>query len=252
MSEEKHTPLDQFKIQELVNFDLGGYDVSFTNSSLLMLLAVAAATFMFTFGMRKAELVPGRFQGLTELIYEFVSGIVKENMGQKGRKYFPFIFSLFTFILFTNMLGVLPYSFTSTSHIAITFTLALIVFASILIVGFGKHGLGFFKLFVPSGLPLPLVPLIAVVEFVSFLARPLSLSVRLAAAMTAGHILLKVFASFVLMLWGIEYVGPVLGLLLPMPVIVGLIGLEIFVAFLQAYIFALLASIYLHEAIELH
>jgi F-type H+-transporting ATPase subunit a len=186
------------------------------------------------------------------MLYEFVTGIVKENLGNKGRKYFPFIFTLFTFILFTNMIGILPYSFTSTSHIAVTFTLALLVFFTVIIVGFVNHGIGFLKLFVPSGLPLPLVPLIAVVEFVSFLARPLSLSVRLAAAMTAGHILLKVFASFVLMLWGIEYVGPVLGILLPIPVIVGLIGLEIFVAFLQAYIFALLASIYLHEAIELH
>lgn len=252
MSEEKHTPLDQFKIQELIDFNLGGYDVSFTNSSLFMLLAIVAATFLFTFGMRKREVVPGRLQSIAEVIYEFVSGIVKENMGQKGRKYFPFIFTLFTFILFINMLGMLPFSFTSTSHIAVTFTLALIVFISVLIIGFAKHGLGFFKLFVPSGLPPLLVPPIALVEFVSFLARPLSLSVRLAAAMTAGHILLKVFASFILMLWGIEYIGPALGVLLPIPVIVGLIGLEIFVSFLQAYIFALLASIYLHEAIELH
>lgn len=252
MSEEKHTPLDQFQIKELVNFDLGGYDVSFTNSSLFMLLAILAATFLFTFGMRKREIVPGRLQSIAEVIYEFVGGIVKENMGQKGRKYFPFIFSLFVFILFTNMLGMLPFSFTSTSHIAVTFTLALIVFISVLIIGFANHGLGFFKLFVPSGLPAALVGPIALVEFVSFLARPLSLSVRLAAAMTAGHILLKVFASFILMLWGIEYIGPALGVLLPIPVIVGLIGLEIFVSFLQAYIFALLASIYLHEAIELH
>lgn len=249
---EKHTPLDQFKIKQLSEFNLAGYDLSFTNSSLFMLLAVLSIGLFFGFGMRSRALVPGRMQSLAEMGYEFVAGIAKENIGKAGRKYFPFIFTLFIFILFCNLLGIIPYSFTATSHIIVTFSLAMLVFLTVLGVGFANHGIGFFKLFVPSGLPGWMIPIMIPIELVSFLARPISLSIRLAAAMTAGHILLKVFAGFIVMLASVGVAGQIAGILLPLPVLVILIGLEIFVAFLQAYIFALLTSIYLNEAIHLH
>lgn len=229
-----------------------GYDVSLTNSALFMLLSVLAVFFVVGFGARKAAVVPGRFQNVAEMFYEFVGGMVNENMGHDGKKFFPFIFSLFMFILFCNLLGMLPYSFTATSHIIVTFCLAITSFAVILFTGFAKHGIGFFKLFVPSGVPKAILPLIVPIEIVSFLSRPISLSLRLAAAMTAGHIALKVFASFVLLLWGAGMVGPVLGVILPIPVVVALIGLEFFIAGLQAYIFSMLTSIYLNDVMHGH
>lgn len=250
---DNHTPLHQFEIKELYQLPpLFGFDVSFTNSALFMVLAVAAVTLLITFGMRKKELVPGRMQNVPEMMYEVISGMVRDNMGSDGRKYFPFIFSLFVFVLFCNLLGMLPYSFTSTSHVIVTFGLAITVFFVVLLTGFFKHGLGFYKLFVPSGIPALMYPLIVPIEVVSFLARPISLSLRLAAAMTAGHIALKVFAGFVLMLWGAGALGPVLGVVLPVPVLVALIGLEFFIASLQAYIFAMLTSIYLNDALHAH
>ena len=247
------SPLHQFEIAELVKLPpFLGYDVSITNSSLFMLLAVASVTLLITFGMRKQALVPARLQNVSEMLYEFIFNMVNDNMGHDGRKYFPLIFSLFTFILFCNLLGMLPYSFTSTSHVVVTFGLAITVFLVVLLTGFFKHGLGFFKLFVPSGVPMAMLPLIVPIEIVSFLARPISLSLRLAAAMTAGHIALKVFAGFVLMLWGAGMLGPVFGVLLPMPILVALIGLEFFIAALQAYIFSMLTSIYLNDALHGH
>ena len=217
-----------------------------------MVLAVASITLLLSYGMRKRAMVPGRLQNVSEMLYELISGMVNENMGKDGRKYVPFIFSLFTFILFCNMLGMLPYSFTSTSHILVTFGLAITVFIVVLLTGFIKHGLGFFKLFVPSGVPIAILPLIVPIEIVSFLARPISLSLRLAAAMTAGHIALKVFAGFVLMLWGAGMLGPFFGVVLPIPILVALIGLEFFIAALQAYIFSMLTSIYLNDALHGH
>ena len=253
MSAEKHSPLDQFKIEPLIPFDIGGYNLSFTNSSLWMLIAVASVTLFMTIAMSKKALVPGRLQSLAELTHGFVGNIIKENVGaEDGKKFFPLIFTLFTFILFCNFLGMVPYSFTPTSHIIVTLSLALMVFLTVLLVGIFKHGFHFLGLFIPSGLPKVLVPIIFVIEIVSFMARPVSLTIRLAAAMTAGHILLKVFAGFVVSLMGFGAIGPVLGLALPMPLLVGMIGLEFFVCFLQAYIFALLTSIYLHDAIHLH
>jgi F-type H+-transporting ATPase subunit a len=250
---EKHTPLTQFEINEIHHLPpFLGYDVSFTNSSLFMVLAVASITLLISFGMRKKALVPGRLQNVAEMLYGFVFSMVNENLGNDGRKYFPFIFSLFTFILFCNLLGMLPYSFTSTSHIVVTFSLAITVFFVVLLTGFAKHGIGFYKLFVPSGVPAVMLPLIVPIEVISFLARPISLSLRLAAAMTAGHIALKVFAGFVLMLWGAGMLGPVFGVILPIPILVALIGLEFFIAALQAYIFSMLTSIYLHDAMHAH
>lgn len=241
-------PLHQFEIQPLAKFELGGVDLSFTNSSLFMVLAILSVTFFLSLGMRKRAMVPGRWQALSELSYQFVANIIKENIGKEGRKFFPFIFTLFMFILFCNLLGMLPLghsAFTPTSHIAVTFALAMVVFLAVIIVGVAKHGFHFLHLFVPSGLPKWLVPIIIPIEMLSFLARPISLSVRLAAAMTAGHILLKVIAGFVVML-GIA------GGWLPLALMVALVGLEIFIAFLQAYIFSLLTSMYLNDAIHLH
>ena len=250
---EKHTPLSQFEIKPLYDLSLAGHDVSFTNSSLFMVLAVLSITLFITMGMKSRSLVPGRLQNAAEMMYEFINSMVNDNMGKDGRKYFPFIFTLFSFILFSNLLGMLPYSFTSTSHVIVTFGLAITVFFVVLITGVVKHGpLGFLKLFVPSGIPAIMLPLIVPIEIVSFLARPISLSLRLAAAMTAGHIALKVFAGFVLMLWGAGMLGPVFGVLLPVPILVALIGLEFFIAALQAYIFSMLTSIYLNDALHAH
>jgi F-type H+-transporting ATPase subunit a len=243
-----NNPLHQFEIHPLAKLNIAGMDVSFTNSSLFMVLAILSVTFFLTLGMRKREMVPGRWQAMSELSYQFVANIIKENIGQEGRKFFPFIFSLFMFILFCNLLGMLPLGhavFTPTSHIAVTFALAMVVFLMVIIVGVAKHGFHFLHLFIPSGLPKWLVPIIIPIEMLSFLARPISLSVRLAAAMTAGHILLKVIAGFVVML-GIA------GGWLPLGLMVALVGLEIFIAFLQAYIFSLLTSMYLNDAIHLH
>ena len=243
-----NNPLHQFEIVKYAPINIGGVDVSFTNSSLFMVAAILTASLFLILGMKKREMVPGRWQALSELSYQFVANIIKDNIGQEGRKFFPFIFTLFMFILFCNLLGMLPlghYAFTSTSHIAVTFALALLVFFTVIIVGIARHGFHFLHLFVPSGLPKWLVPLIIPIEMMSFLARPISLSVRLAAAMTAGHILLKVIAGFVIML------GVVAGWL-PLILMVLLVGLEIFIAFLQAYIFSLLTSMYLNDAIHLH
>ncbi len=249
---EKHSPLDQFKIEPMIPMNVGGYDVSFSNSSLFMFIAIASITLFLVLGMKKRAMVPGRWQSLAELSYEFVAGMLKENVGAEGRKFFPFIFSLFMFILFCNLLGMLPFTFTVTSHIAVTFALALLVFLTVIVVGIVKHGTHFLHLFIPSGIPGWLMPIIFVIEIVSFLARPVSLSLRLAVSMMAGHVLLKVLASFVIGLgtFSIAY-GGFLGVI-PLLFISGLIGLEIFVAFLQAFIFALLTTIYLNDAINLH
>ena len=217
-----------------------------------MLLAIIAVSFFIIFGMRKSALVPGRMQSMAELSYEFIANMLKENVGNEGRKYFPFVFTVFMFVLFCNLLGLLPYSFTPTSHIIVTFSLAMLVFTTVVIIGFAKHGLGFFKLFAPSGVPGWIVPFLIPIEIISFLARPISLSIRLAAAMTAGHILLKVFAGFIIMLGGAGIFGTIAGIVVPLPLLVVLMGLELFVAFLQAYIFSMLTSIYLHDSIHLH
>lgn len=248
----KHSPMDQFKIEEVMPFEVGGYDVSFSNSSLMMFIVVALVTLFVTYGMKKRAMVPGRMQSLAELSYEFVAGMLKENVGSEGRKFFPFVFTLFMFILFCNLLGMFPLAFTVTSHIAVTFALAIVVFITVIAVGIIKHGVHFLHLFIPSGIPAWMIPVIFPIEIISFLARPISLSLRLAVAMMAGHVLLKVVAGFVISLGAATAAFGGAGGLLPLVFISLLIGLEIFVAFLQAYIFALLTTIYLNDAINMH
>jgi len=239
-----HSPLAQFEIHHIVPIKIGGYDVSFTNSSLMMVIAVALATAFLLLGMRRGALVPGRWQSAAEITYEFVADLFRETVGQEGRRFFPFVFTLFLFILFGNMLGLLPYSFTFTSHIIVTFALAAVVFVGVTIVGFAKHGLHFFSFFVPPGAPILMWPLLIPIEVISYLSRPISLSVRLFANLLAGHTLLKVIAGFVAVL-GVAGV-------LPLAVVIALTGLEMLIAFLQAYVFAILTCLYLNDALHLH
>ncbi len=238
-------PMHQFEIKRFIPLEIFGIDVSFTNSALFMLIAVGLVSLFLIYAMRGHSLVPGRLQSMAELSYEFVANMVRENTGTEGMKYFPFIFSLFIFILTLNMLGMVPYSFTVTSHIVVTFALALLVFLFVLIVGFVKNGPGFLKLFVPSGVPVAMLPLITVLEVFSFLIRPISLSVRLFANMMAGHMMLKVFAAFVVGLG-------LLGGWAPLLFMVAFTGLEILVAFLQAFVFTVLTCIYLNDALHMH
>ena len=240
-----HSPLEQFVIKPLVPIHVGDLDLSFTQSALWMGIAVAAATALMTLAMRRQDTVPGRWQNVPEMLYEFVGGMVNDNLGDEGKKYFPFVFSIFMIVLMGNLLGMIPYSFTFTSHIIVTGALAMMVFAIATGIGFIRHGLHFLSLFLPKGLPWALAPLIVMIEVISYLSRPISLSVRLFANMVAGHTMLKVFAGFSVMM------GVVLGVL-PMVVNVALIGLEIMIAFIQAYVFAILTCIYLKDAIELH
>ncbi|MEX2295936.1 MAG: F0F1 ATP synthase subunit A [Dongiaceae bacterium] len=240
-----HSPLAQFEIKRLVDINVGGVDASITNSTVWMLIAIAAITLFMVIGMRRGALVPGRWQSMTEMSYEFVAGMLRDNVGTAGRRYFPFIFTLFMFVLFCNLLGMIPYSFTVTSHIIVTFALAAVVFIGVTIIGFARHGAHFLKLFVPSGVPIFLLPLLIVIELISYLIRPVSLSVRLFANMLAGHTMLKVFGGFVVALG-------IIGGWAPLAFVVALTGLEILIAFLQAYVFAVLTCIYLNDAINLH
>jgi F-type H+-transporting ATPase subunit a len=241
--------LSQFELKTV----LGpiGQAVGFTQSTAHMLLAAGLITLLVMYGMSRRAVVPGRLQSLTESAYEFVQGIVVGQVGDEGKRFFPFVFTLFMFILFGNMLGLLPYAFTYTSHIAVTFGLAAIVFVLITVVALAIHGKKFFGYFFPEGAPLWLAPIIIPVEIVSYLSRPISLSIRLFANMVAGHVMLKVFATFIVLLGGLGAVGPFVAVL-PLTVNVALVGFEILVAFLQAYVFAILTSIYLHDAVHLH
>jgi F-type H+-transporting ATPase subunit a len=241
--------LSQFELKTV----LGpiGQAVGFTQSTAHMALAAGLITLLVMYGMARRAVVPGRLQSLTESAYEFVHGIVTAQVGDEGKRFFPFVFTLFMFVLFGNMLGLLPYAFTYTSHIAVTFTLAAIVFVLITVVALALHGKKFFGYFFPEGAPLWLAPIIIPVEVVSYLSRPISLSIRLFANMVAGHVMLKVFATFIVLLGGLGAVGPFVAVL-PLTVNVALVGFEILVAFLQAYVFAILTSIYLHDAVHLH
>ena len=239
-----HSPLSQFEIKELVPIKLGGADVSFTNSSLMMVIAVACITVFLVMGMRKHALVPGRWQSMAEMSYEFIASLLRDTVGNEGRRYFPFVFTLFMFILFGNMLGMVPYSFTFTSHIAVTFAMAVVVFIGVTILGFAKHGFHFFSFFVPPGVSVAMWPLLIPIEIISYLSRPISLSVRLFANMLAGHTLLKVFAGFIFVL------GP-FGVV-PFFFVTALTGLEIVIAGLQAYVFAILTCMYISDALHLH
>jgi F-type H+-transporting ATPase subunit a len=243
-------PMHQFHIEPIVPLHIGGLDVSFTNASLFIVGSVVAASVFMLEAMKKKALVPGRAQTAAETVYGFVHSMVKDNAGSEGvKRFFPFVFTLFLFIFMANMLGMFPYWFAATSQIVITATMALIVFVTVLIVGFGKNGLKFFKLFVPSGVPIVILPFVVFIEIISFFSRPLSHSVRLWANVFAGHVLLKVFASFVPMLAGIGALGLV-GSVLPLAMTTTLYALEFLVAFLQAYVFAMLTTLYLNDALH--
>jgi len=239
-------PMHQFIVHRIgPEIKLGNIDLSFTNSSLFMLIsAISICAFLFL-GTKEKKLIPGKLQLLSELFYNFIAKMISDTAGSKAKPYFPFIFSLFMFVLFCNMIGMLPYSFTVTSHIIVTLLLAIFIFIAVTVIGFMKHGFGYLKLFVPSGVPALLLPLITVIEIISYLSRPVSLSVRLIANMMAGHTMLKVFGGFVISLG-------LLGGWLPLGFSVALTGLEILVAFLQAYVFAILTCIYLNDALNLH
>ncbi len=242
------SPLDQFAIKPIVPLSLGRLDLSYTNSALLMTIAVAIIATLLVFSVRRRDLVPGRMQSLSELGYEFIAGMVRENVGDEGRRYFPFVFSIFAFVLCGNLLGMVPGSFTFTSHIAVTFALALAIFLIVTVIGFARHGAKFLGLFFPHGAPLAAAPILIPVEVISYLSRPISLSIRLCANMTVGHIILKIFAGFVVSL-GAFFVLPGI---VPLGILVGLTALEFFIACLQAYIFTVLSCIYLNDAIHLH
>ena len=231
-----HSPVEQFTIKALLHLELLGYDVSFTNSALFMILAVLVSTVYLTMAMRKREMVPGRLQASAEMLYEFVSDMVRSNAGSEGRPYFPFIFTLFIFLLFGNMLGLIPYSYTFTSQIVVTFVMAAIVFVGVTLVALIKHGMHFFSFFVPPGAPKALIPFLIIIEVISYFVRPVSLSVRLFANMLAGHTMLKVFAGLAVMITSAGGVA-MAGSVLPFLALIGLTGLEVLVAGLQAYVF---------------
>ena len=237
-------PLEQFTIERLVPLHIGRLDVSFTNSALLMTIAVVLITALMVLGTRKAALVPGRWQSVTEMAYEFVANMVDTNAGHGARDFFPFIFTLFMFILFSNLLGLIPYSFTITSHIIVTFALAAVVFIGVTIVGIVRHGFHFLRLFVPEGVPVALLVLLVPIELLSYFIRPFTLSIRLFANMLAGHTMLAIFGGF----------AASVGLLafFPLAINIALVGLELLVAALQAYVYAILTCLYLRDALHLH
>jgi F-type H+-transporting ATPase subunit a len=242
-------PIYQFEINRLIPLEVGGLDFSFTNSSLFMVATVATAGgFLFLTTMNRG-LVPSRAQSISELSYEFVAKMLRDAAGTQGMRFFPLVFSLFMFVLIANLIGMFPYFFTVTSHIIVTFALAMLVIGTVIVYGFWKNGLRFLQLFVPSGVPMVLLPLVVAIEVISFLSRPISLSVRLFANMLAGHITLKVFAGFITMMAGYGAIG-IAGSVLPLFMTIAITALEFLVAFLQAYVFAVLTCMYLNDAIH--
>jgi F-type H+-transporting ATPase subunit a len=246
-------PMEQFAIKVLHPINAGGYDLSFTNSSLWMAIALAGVAVFLFIGTAKPQLIPGRWQAAVEYVYDFVRKMLDDNVGPEGRKFTPLIFSIFIFVLACNILGLIPWvgSFTPTSHIAVTLGLAIIVFATVCIVGFARHGLRFFSLFWPHDANIFLGAFVFVIEILSFLSRPFTLAIRLFANMTAGHVLLKVFGTFVVALGSFGALPYVFGIV-PLGVNIALSALEVLIAVVQAYVFALLASLYLNDAINLH
>jgi len=244
-------PIHQFNINKWFTIaTVGAREIAFTNSALFMLIAVVGIAILMLGFTRSRALVPGRLQSLAEISYEFVADTLRSSTGEAGMKFFPFVFTIFMFILFVNVIGLLPYAFTVTSHIVITAALAITVFLTVLIYGLIRHGFHFFNLFVPKGVPIYILPLIVAIEILSFISRPISHSVRLFANMLAGHITLQVFAGFIILLGtGLGVVGWIGGIL-PFLLVVILFALETLVAFLQAYVFAILTCIYLNDAIH--
>ncbi len=241
-------PIAQFEIKPIgveagaSMADLPFY--TFTNSSLWMVITVAVISVFMVMGMNRRAMVPGKWQSLAESVYEFISGMIKENVGDEGRKYFPFIFSLFVFVFFGNLLGLIPYSFTWSSHIIATFAMGAFVVTGVTLVGIFRHGFKFFTLFVPHGVPGYMIPVMIPIELISYLSRPVSLAVRLCANMVAGHMLIKVFAGFI---FALSFFG-----VAPLLMVVTLTGFEVLVAFLQAYVFTILTCLYLNDSIHLH
>ena len=238
------SPVEQFKLKSLVPFELGGVDLSYTTSSLWMTITKVCGPAFLTLSMRGGRLVPGRWQSMAEMSYEFIANMIRENVGTEGRKYFPFIFTLFMFILVGNLVGMIPFAYTFTSQIIVTFAMAATIFIGVTVIGLVRHGLHFFSLFVPSGTPLILAPLLIPIEVISYFVRPVSLSVRLFANMMAGHTMMKVFGGFTVLL-GVLGVAPII-------LLVALTGFEIMVAVLQAYVFTVLTCLYLNDAIHIH
>ena len=243
-------PIHQFQIHNMVPLiNLGGRQIAFTNSALFMMIIVVGVSALMIGASAPRAVVPGRLQSIAEISYEFVANTIRSNAGKEGMKFFPLVFSLFMFVAVSNIVGVIPYNFTIASHLIVTAMLAMIVFLTVLIYGFYKNGLKFFKLFVPSGIPIFILPLVVFIEVFSFFLRPISHSVRLFANMLAGHIALKVFASFITLLAGLGILG-VAGAVLPLGMVIALTALELLVAFLQAYVFTILTCIYLNDAIH--
>ena len=238
------SPVDQFRIEPLVPIKLGSVDVSFTNSALFMVVAILIASALLTFSVRRRALVPGRWQSVAELLYEGTANMIRDTVGNEGRKYFPFIFTLFMFLLFGNLIGLVPFTFTYTSHIIVTGALALTVFIGVTIIGFAKHGLGYLRLFLPEGTPIVAAPLLVVIEIISYFSRPFSLAMRLAINMLVGHVLLQLLAGFVIALGVLGFV--------PIGFMGAIFLLELLVAVLQAYVFTILCCIYLNDAIHMH
>ena len=242
--------IEQFKITKLFTIGhIGGQEIAFTNSSAYMFGSVAVISLLMIAGTKARRLVPGRVQSVAEMTYEFVAGMIRSNAGQEGMRFFPLVFSLFTFIMVSNVIGIIPYAFTVSSHLVVTAAMALLVFFIVLIYGFYRNGLGFLRVFVVSGVPLYVLLVVVPIEIIAFFIKPISHSVRLFANMLAGHIALKVFASFIGMLGAFGVIGW-LGAVLPLGLVVALTALELLVAFLQAYVFAILTCIYLNEAIH--
>ncbi|MCF8495795.1 MAG: F0F1 ATP synthase subunit A [Alphaproteobacteria bacterium] len=244
-------PIHQFVITPIIPLEVAGINLSFTNSSLWMVVGALIASLFLLAGTDKRALIPGRLQAVSEMLYDFISSMIRENVGPNGRQYFPLIFTVFVIVLMGNVLGLLPYAFTYTSHLIVTLALAMVIFLSVTIFGLINHGLHFFSLFAPPGVPLALQILIVPIEVLSFIIRPITLSVRLFANMVAGHLMLKVFAGFSTMVLAMGTTGILAGLL-PMAFNVAVYGLELLVALLQAYIFAILSAIYLKDTVDLH
>jgi len=243
-------PIHQFEISRWIPIEVGGVDLSFTNASAFMVLTVVVASAFLLLSSSGRGLIPGRMQSVSEMAYEFVAQSLRDSAGSKGMKFFPFVFTLFTFVLVANFIGLFPYFYTITSQIIVTFALSILVIGTVIVYGFYKHGVGFLKLFVPQGVPGIIVPLVVVIEIISFLSRPISLSVRLFANMLAGHITLKVFAGFVVSMAALGNIWGIGGAILPLFMTVAITALEFLVAFLQAYVFTVLTCMYINDAVH--
>ncbi|MSO70601.1 MAG: F0F1 ATP synthase subunit A [Alphaproteobacteria bacterium] len=245
-------PLEQFEIQSLIPIVVGGVDISFTNSAAMMVLASAVAGGLMLLGIGRGAMVPGRMQLVPEMLYQFVADLIRDIVGAEGRRYFPLVLTIFLFILAGNLLGMIPFAFTFTSHIIVTFALAITIFIGVTVLGFVRHGAHYLTLFAPGGVSKYMLIFLIPIELMSYLVRPISLSVRLFANMVAGHTLLKVLAGFIPALYvGLGYAGAAVGVL-PLALITALTGLELLIAVLQAFVFAVLTCIYINDAVHLH